>query len=106
MVSGLPEAVSIAPPDDATRLIFLATGAELPLSGLLAGGANHGGVTVIVGPEGGFTTNEAAAAIEAGFSPAGLGPRVLRAETAAITALSVIQYELGDLGQSVVKCRT
>jgi len=51
----------------------------------------------IVGPEGGFTREGIEAAGEAGFESASMGDRVLRAETAAITMVAVVQYELGDL---------
>lgn len=51
----------------------------------------------IVGSEGGFTWEEIEAAGEAGFESASMGGRVLRAETAAITMVAVVQYELGDL---------
>ncbi len=57
-----------------------------------------GKATVIIGPEGGFTLEEAQAIEEAGGQSVTLGPRILRAETAAIAAMTVIQYELGDLG--------
>jgi 16S rRNA (uracil1498-N3)-methyltransferase len=46
---------------------------------------------VLIGPEGGWPAHERAAAREAGWSPVSLGPLVLRTETAAIAALSVIQ---------------
>lgn len=51
----------------------------------------------IVGPEGGFTGEEIEAAVAAGFVSASLGDRVLRAETAAITVVAIVQYALGDL---------
>ena len=54
-------------------------------------------VTVLIGPEGGLTHEEQDAAIEAGFVPVRLGPRVLRTETAAIAALTLLQQEFGDL---------
>lgn len=47
---------------------------------------------ILLGPEGGFSDEEAASAVCAGFIPASLGPRILRAETAAITASALIQY--------------
>lgn len=47
---------------------------------------------VLVGPEGGFTEEEAAAAIRAGFSPLPLGPWTLRSETAAVVALSRLLF--------------
>ena len=55
-------------------------------------------INVLIGPEGGFTKEEVIAAEEKGFITASLGPRILRTETAPITALSIIQYELGDMG--------
>jgi 16S rRNA (uracil1498-N3)-methyltransferase len=50
----------------------------------------RGGVVFAVGPEGGFTPDEVAAAEGAGWLRVGLGPRVLRAETAAITVAAAI----------------
>ncbi|MFY9727236.1 MAG: RsmE family RNA methyltransferase [Bryobacteraceae bacterium] len=47
-------------------------------------------VRLLVGPEGGWTGEERAAAARAGWLPASLGPRVLRAETAAIAAVAVV----------------
>ena len=52
----------------------------------------------VVGPEGGFTEEEVAQAREAGFIPVKLAQRILRTETAAITLVALLQYELGDLG--------
>ena len=54
-------------------------------------------ITALIGPEGGFSLAEAAAIEQAGGQSVTLGPRILRAETAALAAASVIQYELGDL---------
>jgi len=54
-------------------------------------------VALLVGPEGGFATEEVAEARVQGFLPVSLGPRILRTETAAISAATVIQYALGDL---------
>jgi 16S rRNA (uracil1498-N3)-methyltransferase len=51
-------------------------------------------VAWMIGPEGDFTTAEMAIARNAGFEPVSLGPLVLRCETAAIFALSVLSYEL------------
>jgi len=52
----------------------------------------------LIGPEGGFSAAEAAAAQKAGFLIMGLGPRRLRVETAALAAVTVLQYLWGDLG--------
>jgi 16S rRNA (uracil1498-N3)-methyltransferase len=57
------------------------------------------GVVAIVGPEGGFTTEEVALARAAGIRIVGLGPRTLRAETAAIVAVAMCQSLWGDLRQ-------
>ena len=55
-------------------------------------------VLVIIGPEGGFSSTEVEAAIEQGVEPVMLGPRTLRTETAGMAALTMLLYELGDLG--------
>lgn len=55
-------------------------------------------IYLVVGPEGGFTEDEARLAMGQGFIPVKLGQRILRTETAAITLIGIIQYELGDLG--------
>lgn len=55
------------------------------------------GHALIVGPEGGLTGGEVAACLAAGARPATLGPRVLRAETAAIVAVALAQARHGDL---------
>lgn len=55
-------------------------------------------VLVAVGPEGGWTDQEAALAQQAGFAAVRFGPRTLRTETAGIAALAVLQNRWGDLG--------
>ncbi len=53
-------------------------------------------ICALIGPEGGFAGHEVQAALGAGFVPVGLGRRILRAETATIAILSIVQYELGS----------
>lgn len=52
---------------------------------------------LVIGPEGGFTREEAAQAREAGFFSVSLGRRVLRVDTAAVAAVAILQYERGSL---------
>jgi len=54
------------------------------------------GVTVLAGPEGGFSEAEIAAASACGFTPVRLGPRVLRTETSALAAIAAMQVLWGD----------
>lgn len=54
-------------------------------------------VGVMVGPEGGFDESEVLFACENGVATAGMGPRILRTETAPICALSVIMYATGNI---------
>lgn len=54
-------------------------------------------VVLAVGPEGGWEPGELRRLEGAGFSPLGLGPRVLRAETAAVAGLCLVQSRWGDL---------
>jgi 16S rRNA (uracil1498-N3)-methyltransferase len=53
---------------------------------------------IVIGPEGGFTKEEVELAKEKGLVAASLGKRILRAETAAIAAVTLAQYALGDMG--------
>jgi 16S rRNA (uracil1498-N3)-methyltransferase len=55
-------------------------------------------ILLILGPEGGFTEGEIEQARAAGCLIAGLGPRILRAETATIAACTLAQYLFGDMG--------
>jgi 16S rRNA (uracil1498-N3)-methyltransferase len=57
-------------------------------------------VVIAVGPEGGFAEDEVAAARAHGFVSITLAPRVLRAETAAITAAALCQHRWGDLSSA------
>lgn len=54
-------------------------------------------VALLIGPEGGLSETEISQAIEHGFAPLTLGPRVLRTETAPVAAISLVQYLWGDL---------
>lgn len=61
-------------------------------------GAGHpASVFIVLGPEGGFSEREAACARAAGFDLVSLGPRILRAETAALVAGALAQYLYGDM---------
>ena len=57
----------------------------------------EGDIALLIGPEGGLSDEEVRMATTAQFQPLRLGPRVLRTETAAITALSVLQALSGEL---------
>jgi 16S rRNA (uracil1498-N3)-methyltransferase len=54
------------------------------------------GLLLLVGPESGFDEQELAAIKTTGFQPIGLGPRVLRTETAGLAALAAIMALWGD----------
>jgi 16S rRNA (uracil1498-N3)-methyltransferase len=56
-----------------------------------------GSVVVLIGPEGGLAEGEQRAARDAGFLGVRLGPRILRTETAAVAALTLLQQQFGDL---------
>jgi 16S rRNA (uracil1498-N3)-methyltransferase len=52
---------------------------------------------VLVGPEGGWADEEVALALESNWQVVTLGGRTLRAETAAIVAVTLVQHKFGDL---------
>lgn len=54
-------------------------------------------VTLLVGSEGGLTNQEVASALNAGYRSLKLGSRILRTETAAVVALTVVQVNWGDI---------
>ena len=56
-------------------------------------------VFALIGPEGGFTKREIEKAGNRGFITVGLGPRILRAETATVAACALLQYLFGDMNQ-------
>ena len=80
----------LSPADAGTRLLLSLRDGSRPLGQALAGA---GELTFLSGPEGGFSPAEEAAAIARGFRPVSLGPRVLRAETAPLACLSVLNLE-------------
>jgi 16S rRNA (uracil1498-N3)-methyltransferase len=56
-------------------------------------------ILLLVGPEGGLESGEVRRAQAQGFFTTGLGPRILRAETAAVAACTLAQYCFGDMGR-------
>jgi 16S rRNA (uracil1498-N3)-methyltransferase len=54
--------------------------------------------SMLIGPEGGFSDEEVDTAVKQGFQAIKFGPRILRTETAAVSALAVLQAMWGDLG--------
>jgi 16S rRNA (uracil1498-N3)-methyltransferase len=54
-------------------------------------------VALLVGPEGGLEPGELSAARERGFAPVGLGPWILRTETAAVALLAVVAHLMGRM---------
>ena len=80
------------------RIIFSETEKNQTLKKVLKDFKDSPDIVVLIGPEGGFSQEEAALAVKSGFIPVSLGPRILRTETAAITAISILQYEMGDAG--------
>ena len=90
-----PLAAALEAPSGFTRIAFHA-GAGVPLAGLVRAGAP--GFLAVTGPEGGLTDGEVDACVAAGCELATLGPRVLRAETAAVAVAALLQHLAGDLG--------
>ncbi len=85
---------------DPTRLlVFCDEAAEVadPVQALQAGRADSNGIDVLIGPEGGFAEAERTLLLrQAKTSRLALGPRILRADTAGIAALALVQAVLGD----------
>ncbi len=86
------------------RIVFWEQSSEPLTAQRFSGGpAGPASVLIVLGPEGGFAEEEVRAAVAAGFISASLGPRILRAETAAVAACAIVQYLFGDLGAAAKK---
>jgi 16S rRNA (uracil1498-N3)-methyltransferase len=94
---GAPQefAAALAGPEE-VKLLFWEEDRSGGLQEVLSG-PRPAGVRVLIGPEGGFSPEEVDLARAAGFRVASLGPRRLRVESAALAALSLVQYVWGDL---------
>jgi 16S rRNA (uracil1498-N3)-methyltransferase len=77
--------------------VFSTKGSKNP-SPLVGEGKGEGKLSVLIGPEGGFSREEVTFAKEKGFLVMSLGKRILKAETAAISAVTLVQYLFGDMG--------
>lgn len=89
---------ALAPPDERAgdRRFLLWEGEQsTSLHRALADRPAH--VALLVGPEGGFASSEVETCVRAGFRSVGLGPRILRTETAAIVAVALCQAAAGGL---------
>lgn len=79
------------------RLIFCDEAGDAPPLLEILGGQAAGNLAVLIGPEGGFSASERAGLrSRSGVIAVSLGPRILRADTAALSALTLVQAVLGD----------
>jgi 16S rRNA (uracil1498-N3)-methyltransferase len=79
------------------KLLFWEGEKSQGLQGIVHAPDHPCSVMILIGPEGGFSKEEAEQAKAAGFQPITLGKRILRAETAALTAVAILQHLLGNL---------
>lgn len=89
----LPEVLAAVPPGVA-RLLLYEDEERASLAQALPGLAGAGEIWALIGPEGGFTSQEAARAVAAGFVSCRLPHTILRAETASLALASVIRFAL------------
>ncbi len=59
--------------------------------------ADYSQIHLLLGPEGGFSEEEVGIASRSGYQSISLGPRILRAETATVAAISIVRYLTGDI---------
>jgi len=91
--AGTPDA---APHTSPALLLFSAKGG-MAVTDALAGMPSHCPVSALIGPEGGWSDDEMEMLNDCGCKAVTLGPRVLRTETAAVVAITLIQHAMGDL---------
>lgn len=80
-----------------TRIIFWEEETSTSLREIILQPSSLSNVLILIGPEGGFSKPEVMAARQAGFISTSLGNRTLRAETAALAAMAIMQFLLGNL---------
>jgi 16S rRNA (uracil1498-N3)-methyltransferase len=80
------------------RLLFYEGAGTVPFVALPEPATPPASAAIVIGPEGGFSRDETAAARDAGFALVAMGPRILRTETAALVAATLVQARWGDLG--------
>lgn len=98
-VQSFEDFMSQGKPEDTLGLLFTVGAEPDPPATLRQRYPNTHKVVAVIGPEGGFTPEEIEIAEKHGYQSVGLGPRVLRAETAAIVAVAICQHLWGDLGR-------
>ncbi len=96
-ISPLSVWISHRAPEDGAAFFCYESEGETGLGDWLEGRTDEA-YTALIGPEGGFSPAEAEAAKKAGLTAVTLGPRILRAETAAMATLAILQHIKGDLG--------
>jgi 16S rRNA (uracil1498-N3)-methyltransferase len=88
------------PADESTLRLCLWEREREPLASVLGAVLSPPtGAAVLVGPEGGLTTDEVDSARRAGWRIVGFGPRLLRTETAGPAVIAALQFRFGDLGR-------
>ncbi|HPI33494.1 MAG TPA: RsmE family RNA methyltransferase [candidate division Zixibacteria bacterium] len=93
--TGLESFLAYTDPE-ALNLVFHAAPGGKPLSAqAIPPGVSR--VSLLVGPEAGFSEAEAGRAIAAGYAPISLGPRILRSETAGPVVCALVMHALGEL---------
>jgi 16S rRNA (uracil1498-N3)-methyltransferase len=95
--SSFMEIIGLWRTEEATKVILWEQERSADLKQVLRTARPQARFVGVVGPEGGFEPGEIEAAAEAGFLAVSLGERTLRAETAAMTLIALVQYEWGDL---------
>ena len=81
-----------AAPQSSGKIIFSAQEESQPLGAFAHTTPRLVSLSILIGPEGGFASEEIARAQAAGFTSVSLGPSILRAETASITAVALCQF--------------
>lgn len=85
-------------PENEKTLVLWEEEKETKLKDYLKEQENIKNINIIIGPEGGLSPKEVKQLLDKGVQSASLGSKILRTETAGLVALTIVLYELGDLG--------
>ncbi|RMG01349.1 MAG: 16S rRNA (uracil(1498)-N(3))-methyltransferase [Nitrospirae bacterium] len=96
-VMGLEEAIGLLP-EEAQKYVFHEKGGKNLGDAVVKKESKKSSIFLLTGPEGGLSEREVNMSVSSGFEPVNLGRRILRAETATIVAVTLLQFVLGELG--------
>ena len=98
LVPHVSQPAGVCHPEHREESPFVDSASASSLRSMLASHGSVASLAIVIGPEGGFSTEEIDGFVAAGARIVSLGPRVLRSETAGLVAATIVLYHYGEMG--------